>query len=160
MKLVLIINDCAFELGSRIEPNALERAAFQRTGLINRLLNRTPAGSTRFDTKNCTLACFEESFSLYPCTHGYLNKDRQWQTSASLFSKKDKLHRILFQVVEGQYAATSFLSRFKEACNKALGEPSETSRWITSWIYGKTRIVCTLHPDKVNADFLIELDSE
>lgn len=160
MKLDLIINDCAFELGSRIEPDSLKSAAFQRTGLISRLLNRAPSGSTRFDTKNCTLACFDDSFSLYPCTHGYLNKDRQWETSASLFAKKDKLHRILFQVVQGQYAATSFLGRFQEACNQALGEPSETSRWATSWINGKTRIVCTLHPDKVNADFLIELDYE
>jgi hypothetical protein len=160
MKLDLVINNHPFELGTRVESHTLKSAAFQRAGLIRRLFNRTPGGSTRFDAKNCTLACFGEEFSLYPCTHRYLNKDRQWRTSASLFSQEDKLHRILFQVMEGQYAATSFLGRFQDACRKTFGEPTNSNKWETSWVNGKTRIVCTLHPDKVNADFLIELDSE
>jgi len=160
MKLDLIINDCTFELGDQVEPDTLKGAAFQRTGLFRRLLDRFSAGSDRFDAKNCTLACFGEKFSLYPCTHRYLNKDRQWSTSASLFAQKDTLHRILFQVVEGQYAATSFLGRFQEACSEAMGEPTTSGRWETIWVNGKMRVICKLHTDKVNADFLIELYSE
>jgi len=156
----LTINGFTFELGDQVEHDVLESASFQKEGLVQKIFSRTPPDSARFNAQNCTLTCFGEDFSLYPCTHGYLNKDRQWKTSASLFSQKDRFHRFMFHVVEGRYAATSFLDRFRDACTNALGNPTESGRLETRWIKDKTHIVCTLHPDKTNADFLIELNPE
>ena len=95
MKFDFTINDCTFELGALVEPGTLKNAALQRAGLFKRLVDRIPLASNRYDAMNCTLACFKDKFSLYPCTHRYLNKDRQWRTRASVFSQKDKIHRIL-----------------------------------------------------------------
>ena len=62
-----------------------------------------------------------------------------------------------FQVVDGQYAASNFFERFQEACSAALGEPMESSRFLNRWKNGTATVTSTLHPDMVNADFLMEL---
>ncbi len=64
MKFDFTINDCTFELGAQVEPGTLENAALQRAGLFKRLIDRIPLDSNRYDATNCTLARFEEEFSL------------------------------------------------------------------------------------------------
>ncbi len=157
MNLELKINSVPMALGQMVDPKALERADFHKSGPLRRLFKRLPSGQTLFLADNCKLECFEEDFSIYPCTHGYLNRDRQWQTKASVYLENGRVCKLEFQVVDGKYAASNFLERFQEACSAVLGEPVESTRFRTRWKNDVAAVTSILHPDKFNADFLMEL---
>jgi hypothetical protein len=157
MNLELKINSVPMVLGQTIEPKALERADFHKTGPLRRLFKRFPVSQTLYLADNCKLECFEEGFCIYPCTHGYLNRDRQWKTKASVFLQNGMVCKLEFQVVDGKYAASNFLERFQEACSAVLGDPVESTRFLTRWKNDAAAVTSILHPDKVNADFLMEL---
>jgi len=157
MALELKINSFPMALGHSVDPKALEQADFHKTGPLRRLFKSLPSGQTLFLADNCKLECFEEGFCIYPCTHGYLNRDRQWKTKAAVYLEDGKVCKLEFQVVDGKYAASNFLQRFQEACNAALGEPVESTRFLTRWINGAAAVTSVLHPDRFNADFLMEL---
>jgi hypothetical protein len=157
MSLELIINSLPLKLGETVDPESLVEADIYKAGPIRRLLTNLPLGQTVFQADNCKLECFDDEFSIYPCTHGYLNRDRQWETKAALYLEDGWLSKFEFQVVEGHYAASNFLDRFQEACSAVLGEPVESSRFRTRWVNGSATVTSTLHSDMVNVDFLMEL---
>ncbi len=157
MSLELKINSVPIELGGIADIDALGQADFQKSGPLRKLFNNQPLGQTLYWADNCKLECFDEEFCIYPCTHGYLNRDRQWKTRGALYLDEGKVQKLEFQVVDGKYAASSFLDRFVEACSGVLGNPVENSRLLTRWANGATVVTSILHPDKVNADFLLEL---
>ena len=157
MSLELKVNSVPIELGGIADTDALGRADFQKAGPLRKLFNNQPLGQTLYRADNCKLECFDEDFCIYPCTHGYLNRDRQWETRAALFLEDGKVQKLEFQVIDGKYAASNFLDRFMEACSAVLGNPVESSRLITRWTNGATVVTSILHPDKVNAEFLMEI---
>ena len=117
----LKINNIPLNLGQKIPAEALDAAEVRKAGLLRRVFAQQPLDQTVYDIENCELSDLEDDLHIYPCTHSYLNQDRQWRTKATLFLKHDRLQRILFQVVEGQTAAMNFLERFEAAASKALG---------------------------------------
>ncbi len=155
MALELKINSVALELGGTIDPHLLDEADFQKVGALRRLIKPLPSGQTLFRAHNCKLECFDEEF--YPCTHGYLNKDRQWETEAALYLADDKVVKVEFKVIDGQYSAANFLERFQEGCSGVLGEPEENSRYLARWRNGTAVVTSTLHRDMINVDFLMEI---
>lgn len=157
MNIELKINSVPIELGGTLDIDALDQAEFQKAGPLRKLFNQQPLGQTIYQAENCKLECFAEDFCIYPCTHGYLNRDRQWKTRAALFVNDGKVQKLEFQVLDGKYAASSFLDRFTEACSSVLGDPVESSRYLTRWTNGATEVTGVLHPGKANADFLMEL---
>jgi len=157
MSIELKINSLPLKLGETVDTSSLEEADFNKAGPIRRLLTHLPLGQTVFQADNCKLECFDDEFSIYPCTHGYLNRDRQWKTKATLFLEDGRLWKFEFQVVDGHYAASNFLDRFQEACSTALGEPVESSRFRTRWQNGSAAVTSILHSDMVNVDFLMEI---
>lgn len=158
MALELKINSVAMELGGIIDTSALDEADFNKVGALRRLMKPLPSGQTLFRAHNSKLECFDEEF--YPCTHGYLNKDRQWETDAALYVANGKVIKIEFKVIEGQYSAANFLERFQEGCSKVLGEPEENSRLVTRWTNGAATVTSTLHRDMINVDFLMEMTED
>ncbi len=159
MDLGLRINKIPMILGEELPRETLDAAAFQRAGLLRRLLASQPVDQTVYAIDDCELEGLDDELHIYPCTHGYLNRDRQWHTKVTLFLKQDRLQRIFFQVVEGQTAALNFLERFEVAAATVIGKPSRKDRHSSFWQGGGTRIKTYLHPDRINADFVIELDS-
>lgn len=157
MKLELKLNSVPMALGQPVDPKALEQADFHKSGPLGRLFRRFPSNQNLYLADNCKLECFEEDFCIYPCTHGYLNRDRQWKTKASIYLEEGRVCKLEFQVLDGKYAASNFLERFQEACSTVLGEPVESTRFITRWKNGTATVTSVLHRDKVNADFLMEL---
>ena len=157
MKFGLKINKIPLELGQEVPHETLGAGDFRRSGLLRRLINRQPANQTVYAIDNCEIEGFDDELHIYPCTHGYLNQDRQWRTKVTLFLKKDRLHRILFQVLEGQTAALNFLERFEAAAAKLIGEPERLDHRTACWQSQGTRVESRLHPDQINADFVIEL---
>jgi hypothetical protein len=157
MSLEVKINSIPLELGEIVDMAALDGAELHKAGPLARLLKHIPSDQTIYLADNCKLECFDEEFCIYPCTHDYLNRDRQWETKATIFLEGGRVWKLEFQVVDGRYAATNFLDRFYEACSAVLGEPVESSRYRTEWRNGKAKVTSILHRDKVNADFLIEL---
>ena len=67
------------------------------------------------------------------------------------------MQRILFQVVDGHTAAQNFLERFEVAAAKIIGEPQSQDRYTSCWQLGDAHVKTYLHPDRINADFVIEL---
>lgn len=158
MQINVKINSVPLVLGEQVDVQVLDDADFHKAGPLRRLIKHLPAGQTVFSAENCQVYCFDDDFSIYPCTHGYLNRDRQWETSATLFLADDRLQKIEFHVIDGQYAASNFLDRFREACSSVLGDPVEISRFQTKWQNGTAAVTSILHRDKTNADFLLELN--
>ena len=158
MSLELKINSVPIKLGGIVDTDALDQADFQKAGPLRKLFNSHPLNQTLYRADNCKLECFDEEFCIYPCTHGYLNRDRQWKTRAALFVNDGKVQKLEFQVVDGKYAASSFLDRFMEACSAVLGNPVESSGLLTRWTNGAAVVTSILHPNKVNADFLMEFN--
>jgi hypothetical protein len=147
-------------LGEIVDAKALDEADFRKAGPLRRLFQHLTFGQTFYIADNCKLECFAEDFCIYPCTHGYLNRDRQWETKAAVYLENGRVWKLEFQVVDGHYSASNFLERFQEACSSALGEPVENSRFLTRWRNGATAVTSIMHPDLVNADFLIELNPD
>ncbi len=160
MKLGIRINKIPLELGQALPDEAVDSMKIHQVGLLRRLVSQQPAGQTVYALEDCELEGLDEELHIYPCTHSYLNRDRQWHTKATIFLKHDRLQRILFQVFEGHTAASSFLNRFKTAANKIMGTPSQQSRRTTCWHDDNTRVESVLHRDRINADFIIESIAE
>ncbi|MEN8007646.1 MAG: hypothetical protein ABFS42_11565 [Candidatus Krumholzibacteriota bacterium] len=157
MNLEVKINSVPMELGGTMDDEALYQADFQKAGPLRKLFNHQPLGQTLYRADNCKLECFDEDFCIYPCTHGYLNRDRQWETRATVYLDDGKVWKLEFQVVDGKYAASNFVDRFQEACSAVLGNPVESSRYMSRWTNGAATVTSILHRDKVNAEFLMEL---
>jgi hypothetical protein len=157
MKLEIKVNSVPLVLGETVDMVILEGADFQKIGRLRRFIKNLPAGQTVYSADNCQVECFNNDFSIYPCTHGYLNRDRQWETSATLFLSDNRLIKVEFQVIDGQYAATNFMDRFQETCSSVLGDPVENSQFLTKWHNGAAAVTSILHSDRTNADFLLEL---
>ena len=158
MSLELKINSVPIELGGTVDIKTLEDADFNKAGPLRRLFTNLPLGQTVFQADNCKLECFNDEFSIYPCTHGYLNLDRQWETRAAVYLNDGRVWKLEFQVVDGHYAASNFLDRFQKACSSVLGEPVEHTRFRTRWQNGTAVVTSILHSDMVNVDFLMELN--
>lgn len=158
MDLHLKINKIPLYLGQSLPPEAVVGASRQRTGLWRRWGRKLPARQV-YAIEDCELEGFGDELHIYPCTHSYLNRDRQWHTRVTLFLECDRLHRILFQVVEGQTAALNFLERFEAAAARAIGEPAMRDPRTAMWLGNGARLRTYLHPDRVNADIDFELDS-
>ena len=156
MTLNIKINKVPMTLGQELSSEVLESADFKRTGLLKRLINQQPMDQTVFSGDDCELEGLDSDLHIYPCTHGYLNQDRQWRTKATLYLKNDRLLRILFQVVDGQTAALNFVQRFETAAGKAIGQPYAQDQHSTRWRAHDTHLETLLYPDRFNADFIIE----
>ncbi len=157
MDLGLKINKIPIELGQKLARETLDAAAFRRAGLLRRLLSQQPVEQAVYAIDDCELQGLNDELHIYPCTHSYLNDDRQWRTKVTLFLKDERLQRIFFQVVDGQTAAQNFLERFEAAAAKFIGEPHSQDRYTRCWQSGGTQVKTYLHPNRVNADFNIEL---
>ena len=157
MSLDLRINSVPIELGGSVDVEALGQADFKKAGPLRKLISHQPLGQTLYRADNCKLECFDEEFCIYPCTHGYLNQDRQWETRGAVYLDDGMVQKLEFLVVDGMYAASNFLARFQEACSAVLGNPVESSATMTRWVNGAAIVTSILHADKVNADFLMEL---
>ena len=160
MNIGLKINEVPLELGREVPHDRLSEARMRRAGLWRRLLTQQPMDQTVYHIDDCEMQALDDELRIYPCTHGYLNRDRQWHTRVSLFVKNDRLHRILFQVVEGQTAALNFLERFQSEASRTFGEPAHQDRQSAVWHQAGTRIETYLHPDRINADFEISLTED
>lgn len=160
MSLELKINSVPIQLGGIVAAKALDEADFRKAGPLRRLFQHLSSGQTLYLAENCKLECFDEDFCIYPCTHGYLDRDRRWETKAAVYLESGRVWKLEFQVVDGHYAASNFLERFQEACSAVLGEPVESSRLLTHWRNGAAAVTSILHPDLVNVDFLMELNPD
>ncbi len=156
MDIQLKINELALQPGAKVDPDELESRKFQRQGLLKRLVNRLPRDQQIFVADNCTVDCFGEKLSLFPCTHGYLNRDRKWETRASILLVNGKLQRVQFQVLDGVYAAPNIMETFKTICDENFGEGSRTNDNLFTWRNNRLGFTGILQPDNVTADFTIE----
>jgi hypothetical protein len=157
MEFDLRINHTRFCLGDRLEKHALASAKFHRAGLVTILSQKMSPLGKQFVARDCTMTCFGDEFHLYPCRDLYLDRERQWKTSATLFYKKGRLHRILVRVIDGQYAAVNFLQRFQEVCIHKFGTPSRAGRSEYSWESNGKSIGCILDEEFYNASFNLKL---
>ncbi len=90
---------------------------------MRRLLTGQDKNQVRYTADNLTLTGIDRDFSIYPCPHAYLDEDRKWSTRVTLVVQEGILHEILFQVLDGRYAAPTFFERFSDACQAVLGDP-------------------------------------
>lgn len=156
MTMKLNIEDIPLTLGERLDATRLESSPFHKEGLVKRLISRASDGRDHYVHENARLTCLTEEFTIFPCTHDYLDKDRRWETRASIFIQDGRLEEVLFQVIDGRYAAGNFLDRFTETCTDSLGEPVEHHERGTVWHNGTSILTAYLHDSRVDADFRFE----
>ncbi len=63
----------------------------------------------------------------------------------------------IYQCATPFECAQNFLDRFEAAAAKLIGEPLSKDRHTSCWQSGDAQVKTYLHPDRVNADFVIEL---
>jgi hypothetical protein len=153
MDIDLAINGTDFRLGDRDDAERLAEAGFRRPNPLQRLLLREGRHERRYGSDDCTVSCFREAFDLYPCTDGYLDRDRQWRTGATLVYQQGSLVAVRFRVIEGRYAAPNFYDRFLELCERYLGEPSWQEYRNFVWNGDGVALVCSLDDTAQNAAF-------
>jgi hypothetical protein len=153
MNIDLAINGVSLHLGDRNDADLLAEIGFRRLNPLQRLIQREGWHQRRYHTIGCTVSCFGESFDLYPCTDGYLNRDRQWRTAAMLIYDRERLVGVSFRVIEGRYAASNYYDRFLELGEKHIGEPARRARGTRVWSRDGQHIVCMLDETALNADF-------
>jgi len=153
--MLIRINEQPIVVGERVEPAVLDRADLHRAGLLHRLLHADLGGQVRLEAENCAVECFEETFSLYPCVHGYLTPDRQWRTGAEIGLSDGRVVSALFKVIQGRYAATEFVDRFRTSCCAVLGDPDREDRYSAHWSDSMVEITSALEPGAMNASFLL-----
>ena len=156
MGINVLINNISLQPGAKIETRILKGSNFRKVGLVERLLKRLPKGQSLFIAHNCTVS-FTDRMNLYPCTDGYLNKDRQWQTRAFVYLMNGKIQKVEFHVLEGVYAAPNFINTFKNICTENYGSPVEIQTNHYLWKNDQYSFSSILHADCINADFSIEL---
>jgi len=158
LNIELSINQVPLALGEALPAAMLDEANLHRSGFLRRLLSREPIDQEIYSVENCELNGFGDELHIYPCTHGYLNRDRQWRTKVTLFLKQNQLQRILFQVVDGQTAAMNFLNRFEAIISEKNGKPVNQGLRSCRWQDEGVRVETFLHSNRTNADFVIELN--
>ena len=151
MNIELEINRVKFRLGDPLEGEQLKVARFKKAGIVTKITNQTPLLGKQFIARNCTVTCFRNEFVLYPCRYDYLDEDRRWKTSAFLFYKNERLHRIVIQVTDGHYAALNFVQSFQEACENNIGDPARAERRLIKWEDDSNFIKCRLDREHYNA---------
>lgn len=152
----LKINELSIAIGEGAPRTDLAAAGFKRRGLLSRLLNKEPRGGMVFETDDCTVTCFDDGFELYPCNHSYLTRDRRWRTAASILVVDDRVASAVLRIIDAKYAASEFVSRFRDVCTGTLGEPHTSDRYTIHWKNGNTTVTSLLRPDAKNACFLFE----
>ena len=99
-RMEVIIDNLPLALGDFIDPGILDDHQFHKIGLVRRLLTGKSVGRVLYTSDNSQMTCLAEDFSIFPCTHSYLNEDRRWETRTSLFFEDGNLQEVLFQVIE------------------------------------------------------------
>ena len=156
MNIKLRINELNLQPGAEVNPKDLKKYEFQSLGLVDRIVKRLPPGQAVFKTKNCTVDCFDNQLSLFPCTHEYLTHDRRWKTQASVLLVNGRVQKVEFHVVDGVYAAHNFLEKFKTICSEYFGDPKQKQKNLFQWTNDSLSFSGFLHADNVTADFSIE----
>jgi hypothetical protein len=158
--MMIRINEQPITLGEPLPTATRRRAALRRPGFWRRLLRRGDEAGILYEALNCRAHCFDDAFDLYPCTHGYLTADRQWSTDAHVVVRNGRVVSAVLRVIDGHYAATGFVDRFRESGTAVLGPPGDADRWTTRWTNGAAVVTSILQPDAKNACFLFEHASE
>jgi hypothetical protein len=156
-RMEVIIDNLPLTLGDSIDSDILDDHQFRKVGLVRRLLTGNSVGRVLYTSDNRQMTCLAEDFSIFACTHSYLDEDRRWETRTSLFLEDGILQEVLFQVIAGRYAASNFIERFAEVCTEVLGEPEAPEPSTTRWMNGTAVVTTFLHRDGVHADFRFEL---
>lgn len=156
-RMEVIIDNLPLKLGDSIDPGNLDEHKFHKVGLVRRILTGKPASRELYTSENSQMTCLTEDFNIFPCTHRYLNEDRRWETRTSLFFENGILNEILFQVLEGRYAARNFIDRFGEICTDVFGAPENPDAETARWVNGTAVVTTVLHRDGIHADFRFEL---
>ncbi len=156
MDLKLNINEFNIRPGAIIDTKLLKESHFQQAGLLKRLIKPLPRGHAFFVAENCTISCFDDRLSLYPCTHAYLNKDRQWKTQGSVLLVDGKVQKMDFHVLEGIYAAPNFIETVNAICSEDFGQPKKINNNHFLWKTEELSFSCYLLSDNINACFSIE----
>ena len=157
MELNLRINEKSLQPGATIDTGMLKDADFRKMGLVQRFVQRLPRGHALYIADNCTIDCFGDRLSLYPCTHDYLTKDRQWQTRASVLVVDDQIQKVDFHVLEGVYAAPNSIETFQTICSENFGSPEKLQPNHYRWKNKALSFSSYLHSDSINAHFSIEI---
>ncbi len=156
MDLNLRINETCLQPGTTIDNGMLMDADFRKVGLVQRFFQRLPRDHDLYIADNCTIDCFGDRLSLFPCTHDYLTKDRQWQTRASVLVVGDQIKKVDFHVLEGVYAAPNSIETFQIICNENFGSPEKLQPNHYRWKNKALSFSSYLHSDSITADFCIE----
>ena len=153
----ILINDTTIKVGDILPVDAVSAAGLRPVNILNKLLKNRNGRRARFAAECCTVDLFAGGLRVYPCTHGYLDRDRQWRTAAEIHVERGRVRRVLIRVLEGRYAAPEFVDRFNQLCTRQLGEAKAVEGRLRRWRNGVVRCSSCLQPDGKNADFVIEL---
>jgi len=153
----ILVNETPLALGDSLPASTRIAAGLQPCSVGRRIVAALGLPAGRFEVRDCTLDLFDGDFRIYPCTEGYIDRDRQWHTAVDVVVKEGRLYSVEARVIEGRYAAPEFVDRFVAACDARWGESQMIDRRTRRWRNGVARFLSQLQPDGRNAVFVVEM---
>lgn len=123
-----------------------------------RIIRRLPGAFRYWEGVDPLVTCFRGSVEIYPCRHGYLNRDRRWGTSCIVRTLERHVSGIEIRVHDGIYAAGTLFERFVEAGRKSLGNPRIEQDHVVEWLRSTTQVYARYNEKGHSAVFRIAVD--
>jgi hypothetical protein len=147
----LHINGVGFTLGERFDTQKLNLARCKKLGFLSRFQIKAKGTETVYWAKNCDITCFASDFRFCANLDTSSGPDLMVGTSAYLYFTKPGLEKVLFQVLENEFAAIAATDDFQRLCERKFGRP--TSQSPTRWLDAQHVVSCALNPTKNRALF-------
>lgn len=157
MDLSFLVNGVTLQPGTTTPDNVLRQAGLTPMNTWQRLVRRLPASSGYWEADDPHVECFGGEVSIYPCRHGYLDRDRRWGTSCQIRTNGSDLTGIEVRVLDGVYAASNLYDRFIDAVREQFGEPQDEDRGTSLWRRNGIQVRAEYQQRDHNAIFNVEL---
>jgi len=157
MGLNFLVNGVTLRPGEAASADELRRAGLSPVSPLQRLVRRLPGRYDYWEADDPHVECFDGEVSIYPCRHGYLDRDRRWGTSCLVRTQGHDLAGIEVRVLDGVYAAVNLYDRFTDAVREMLGSPHDEAKGTALWQGNGLRVSARYQPDSHNAIFAVDL---
>lgn len=149
LNLDLTINYCNINLGKKINHDIIQEAELSKLGFFSGILLRKPKGTIVYWAKNCHISCFGIQVVLIPRLKPS-DGPFMFGTSAFLYTAKNVIYKIVYQLLDNKDIAPSEFNLFAETCSNIFGKPKKQHEKLCIWEDEISAIICELSNNEKN----------
>jgi hypothetical protein len=148
LNLDLSINLCKINLGEKIDQSLIQEASLKKLGFLMGLFIKKPRSNIVYWAKNCYIGCLKNRITLIPRIKSS-DGPFMFGTSVFLYTIRDNIYKIVYQILDNKDIARSEFNFFKETCSDNFGNPSRADDKLCAWEDDQSAIFAQIgHNDK------------